>query len=269
MLRVFIVEDEEMIRKGLVHTINWSDMGCMVVGSAADGRSGLNSILQKRPDVVITDIRMPVMDGLEMLERALATYSFRIILLTSYADFDYARRAIALRACDYLLKPLDEDKLASLISRIHSEEETAKQVRRLMPLLNGTCKSASLALEDIREQDAYVDVALKRIVSHSEQRLCIEGLAEEMGISASYLSRRFKAVTGQTFLDTLNMQRVQQAVALLHEGSRTSEVAEKTGFTDYKHFCSVFKRCTGLTPREYLRGCTCPAPAPTDDLQKG
>ena len=171
ILRVFIVEDEEMIRKGLVHTINWSDMGCLVVGSAADGRSGLSGILQKRPDVVITDIRMPEMDGLEMLERALSAYSFRIILLTSYADFDYARRAIALRACDYLLKPLDEDKLASLMSRIHSEEETAKQVRRLMPLLNGTCKSASLMMEEIREQDAYVDVALNRIVSHSEQRL--------------------------------------------------------------------------------------------------
>ena len=269
ILRVFIAEDEEMIRKGLVHTVNWSDMGCLVVGSAADGRSGLSSILQKRPDVVITDIRMPVMDGLEMLERALAVYSFRIILLTSYADFDYARRAIALRACDYLLKPLDEDKLASLMSRIHSEEETAKQVRRLMPLLNGTCKSASLMMEEIREQDAYVDVALKRIVSHSEQRLCIEGLAEEMGVSASYLSRRFKAVTGQTFLDTLNMQRVQQAVGLLHEGARTSEVAEKTGFADYKHFCSVFKRCTGLTPREYLRGNAAPAGVTADDIQKG
>lgn len=118
ILRVFIVEDEEMIRKGLVHTINWAGMGCLVVGSAADGRSGLSSILQKRPDVVITDIRMPEMDGLEMLERALAVYSFRIILLTSYADFDYARRAISLRACDYLLKPLDEEKLASLMSQI-------------------------------------------------------------------------------------------------------------------------------------------------------
>ena len=61
--------------------------------------------------MVITDIRMPEMDGLEMLERALAVYSFRIILLTSYADFDYARRAISLRACDYLLKPLDEETI--------------------------------------------------------------------------------------------------------------------------------------------------------------
>ena len=116
ILRVFIVEDEEMIRKGLVHTINWAGMGCLVVGSAADGRSGLSSILQKRPDVVITDIRMPEMDGLEMLERALAVYSFRIILLTSYADFDYARRAISLRACDYLLKPLRPGQVAEVMA---------------------------------------------------------------------------------------------------------------------------------------------------------
>ena len=219
ILRVFIVEDEEMIRKGLVHTINWAGMGCLVVGSAADGRSGLSSILQKRPDVVITDIRMPEMDGLEMLERALAVYSFRIILLTSYADFDYARRAISLRACDYLLKPLDEDKLASLMSRIHSEEETAKQVRRLMPLLNSTCKSASLVMEEIREQDAYVDVALERIATHSEQRLRIETLAEEMGVSASYLSRRFKgrraAARGSAHVRSGRKDRVHRLQTLL------------------------------------------------------
>lgn len=98
ILRVFIVEDEEMIRKGMVHTINWSGMNCVIVGSASNGRDGLASILEKRPDVVITDIRMPELDGLEMLEEALKTYDFRIILLTSYADFDYARRAVAMRA---------------------------------------------------------------------------------------------------------------------------------------------------------------------------
>jgi len=72
-----------------------------------------------------------------------------------------------------------------------------------------------------------------------------------MMISASYLSRRFKQSTGQTFLDTLNTQRVKRAAALLKNGGRTSEVAEKTGFSDYKHFCAVFKRYTGMTPRDF------------------
>ena len=97
----------------------------------------------------------------------------------------------------------------------------------------------------------------------------LKPLRKRWGVSSSHLSRRFKAVTGQTFLDTLNMQRVQQAVGLLHERARTSEAAEKTGFTDYKHFCSVFKRCTGLTPRECLRGSTAHSGAAADDNQKG
>ena len=253
ILRVFIVEDEEMIRKGLVYTVDWSAMNCMVAGSAADGREGLNGILEKKPDVVITDIRMPEMDGLEMLEEAAKICSFRSILLTSYTDFEYARRAVSLRAYDYLLKPLDEDHLEKLMLRIHEEEEKNRQVNRLLPLLQSECRPASLMLDELRAQDDYVDIALQRIADDSTQHLSIEGIADELGVSASYLSRRFKAVTGQTFLDTLNMQRIQKAVGLLHEGVRTAAVAERTGFSDYKHFCAVFKRCTGLTPREFLR----------------
>ena len=93
ILRVMIVEDEDMIRNGLVKTLPWVDMGCTVIGSAGDGKSGLEQIIERRPDVVITDIRMPEMDGFEMLERALAVYRFHIIIFTSYAEFDYAQKA--------------------------------------------------------------------------------------------------------------------------------------------------------------------------------
>ena len=112
ILRVMIVEDEDMIRNGLVKTLPWADMGCTVIGSAGDGKSGLEQIIERRPDVVITDIRMPEMDGFEMLERALAVYRFHIIIFTSYAEFDYAQKAISIHAYDYLLKPLDEKRLA-------------------------------------------------------------------------------------------------------------------------------------------------------------
>lgn len=253
ILKVLIVEDEEIIRQGLVHTIDWHQMNCVIVGSENNGRSGLEAILDKRPDVVMTDIRMPEMNGMDMLDEALKTYSFKIILLTSYAEFDYARRAVAMRAYDYLLKPLDEEKLCEIIGRIHEEMQEQQRLNRLTPLLESKTRTARLTLDSVENTDAYVDVALRRIIESSDQKLCIEGVAEELQVSASYLSRRFKAVTGQTFLDTLNMQRIWQATLLLKEGARTAEVAEKTGFGDYKHFCSVFKRYTGMTPREYLR----------------
>lgn len=245
ILRVMIVEDEDMIRNGLVKTLPWGDMGCTVVGSAGDGKSGLDMIIEKRPDVVITDIRMPEMDGFEMLERALAVYRFRIIIFTSYAEFEYAQKAISMHAYDYLLKPLDEKRLADLLSRIREEANPNEQIE------TPDSRSAEELLKTCAHKDEYVDTALHRIVIASDKKLSIEELADELMISASYLSRRFKQITGQTFLDTLNTQRVKRAAVLLKGGARTAEVAEKTGFSDYKHFCAVFKRYTGMTPRDY------------------
>ena len=104
MLRVLIAEDEDMIRKGLVYTTDWLSMGCVVVAEASDGKDGYEKILECRPDVVITDICMPFMDGIEMIKKASKQVKFKSILLTSYADFEYARRAIEARVCEYILK---------------------------------------------------------------------------------------------------------------------------------------------------------------------
>ena len=102
MLRVLIAEDEDMIRKGLVYTTDWLSMGCVVVAEASDGKDGYEKILECRPDVVITDICMPFMDGIEMIKKASKQVKFKSILLTSYADFEYARRAIEARVCEYI-----------------------------------------------------------------------------------------------------------------------------------------------------------------------
>ena len=141
ILRVMIVEDEDMIRNGLVKTLPWADMGCTVIGSAGDGKSGLEQIIERRPDVVITDIRMPEMDGFEMLERALAVYRFHIIIFTSYAEFDYAQKAISIHAYDYLLKPLDEKRLAELLARIRETEEPEKQLETPGSFRRKNCSS--------------------------------------------------------------------------------------------------------------------------------
>ena len=246
MLRVLIVEDEEIIRRGLLSTIDWAGMGCEIVGDAADGRAGLELLRTERPDVGLTDIRMPRMDGIEMAEQARAEGILpQLVFLTSYAEFGYAQQAIRLQAADYLLKPVDEAELAALMKRL-----AAAGAGRETPVEGIDWRRY---LED-SALNPYVRHAMERIRADYREKLSIEVLAEEAGVSASYLSRKFKEAAGQTFLELLTRERLQNAIAQLSSGKyRVYEVAEENGFGDYKNFCSVFKKYMKCSPREFLQ----------------
>ena len=96
MYKVLIVEDEDIIRKGLLFMVNWQDADCVVVGEAADGLEGLEKIRDTSPDIVVVDINMPVKDGLSMLEDSIEEYGYDAIIVSGYSDFEYARKAIRL-----------------------------------------------------------------------------------------------------------------------------------------------------------------------------
>lgn len=246
MLRVLIVEDEEIIRRGLLATIDWAGMGCRIVGDAPDGKVGLELLRTERPDVVLTDIRMPRMDGIEMAEAARAEGILpQLVFLTSYAEFGYAKQALRLQAADYLLKPVDEAELAALMKRL-----AAAGAGRETPVEGIDWRRY---LED-SALNPYVRHAMERIRADYREKLSIEVLAEEAGVSASYLSRKFKEAAGQTFLELLTRERLQNAIAQLASGKyRVYEVAEENGFGDYKNFCSVFKKYMKCSPREFLQ----------------
>ena len=247
--RILIVEDEEMIRRGLLCTVDWIGMGCVVVGDAPDGRAGLELLRRERPDVLLTDIRMPRMDGIEMAWCARKEGILpHLVFLTSYAEFDYAKKAIELQAVDYLLKPVDEKELAALLRRLGAERRERSE---------GTPLGVGVDWRRYFEDDAlnpYVRHAMERIQRDYRAKLSIELLAEEVGVSASYLSRKFKEATGQTFLELLTRERLQKAMVQLASGTyRIYEVAEENGFGDYKNFCSVFKKYMHSSPRAFMQ----------------
>lgn len=253
MLKIVIAEDEDIIRKGLAYTIDWVSMGYVIAGEAANGEEGLAQIRSLHPDVVIADIKMPKMDGITMLQEALKEMRFKSLILTSYTEFEYARKAISLGVTDYILKPVDEEKLAETMKKLHLEIMKSKETE-----LAFENKNSSLDLEYYIElaqlQNQYVMGAVKAICKGYDQKISIETIAEDMGISSSYLSRKFKDVTGHTFLDFLNKYRVQQAVKLLNSGLyKVYEISDMTGFCDYKHFCSVFKKYTLKSPTGFTK----------------
>ena len=256
MLRIIIVEDEDIIRRGLVCTVDWLSMDCVVVGEAADGMAGLALLEKEHPDVVITDIRMPKLDGITMAQRAQAKGLLpRLVFLSSYAEFAYAQKAIQLQAADYLLKPVEEQELAKLMQRLNREKNLEKVPEPSQINLEQEAR-ALIDWQSWLQSDAlnpYVRVCLERIRSDYKAKLSIEMLAEEQEISPSYLSRKFKEVCGQTFGELLTKQRLRKAVRQLSTGTyRVYEVAEQNGFGDYKNFCVVFKKYLHVSPRDFM-----------------
>lgn len=246
MLRVVIVEDEDIIREGLISTLDWQSMGACVVGEAADGQEGLQVVEAQQPDVVLTDIRMPRLSGLAMAEalRRSGCYA-ALVFLTSYADFSYAQEALRLGAADYLLKPVEEDALRAVLQKLACADRVP----------DGPVLVDWLPLLQQDNLNPYVRDVLRLIAAQYKERLSIERAADALGISASYLSRKLKEQTGHTFNSLVTRYRLQQSLSLLREGRlRVYEVAEQVGFSDYKNFAQVFRKYLQMTPSQFMQG---------------
>lgn len=151
LYRVVVAEDEKLIRANIVEKIELCDPRFTVVGTATDGAQAL-SILESQPvDVLFTDIRMPVMDGLALLGAVRAQFpSVQVVIISGYADFAYAQRAIHLGVEEYLLKPVKRDSLAEVLSKIAAKLSHAAQRAQLEAMrdavngsLNGRCAASS------------------------------------------------------------------------------------------------------------------------------
>lgn len=244
MLKVLLVEDENLIRRGLQFQMDWTEVGCVVVGDAATGKEGLEQIRALKPDIVITDIRMPDMDGLEMLATGRETCEFEAIIITGYSEFEYAKQAIHLGVSEYLLKPVDLNELKAGLQQI---------VRRRQEGRTADAPSIQLApdLEPAAMGNKYASAMLEYIQEHYAERISLTDLSQELNISCTHLNAKFKAETGYTFHDFLNYYRISKAVELQKQGTyKLYEVAELVGFSDYKYFNKVYKRYVGYAPNK-------------------
>lgn len=131
LYRIMLVDDEEEVRKAIIRKMNWEQLGFLMVGDAENGEDALEKLEQMEPDVVMTDIRMPYMDGLTLAEKIRAKYpSVKILIFSGYDDFEYAQRAIKLNAIEYILKPVNGEELADILKRIKNNLDEEIEQRR-------------------------------------------------------------------------------------------------------------------------------------------
>lgn len=250
MYRVLIVEDEELLRKGLIFTFDWASLSCLIVGEARNGAEGLELIDTLKPDLVITDIKMPVMDGLTMLDH-FKQASFESIIMTGFEEFDYAKKAIELNVAKYITKPIDEAELTDAIREIIQKINQKKHYQALE-----SNRQFSL-IKNINNQNVQFDKYSKQIIEYIEKnyqtRTNLEDLAQELKISVGYVAKVFKESTGYSVNDYLNRYRISKSIELLKlDQYKLFEIAEMCGFSEYKYFHRVFRLYLKLSPKEFL-----------------
>ena len=251
MYSVLLIEDEEIIRKGIRHSIPWEECGTYVIGEAGNGQDGKQLIEELKPDIVVTDLNMPVMDGLKMIAETKYAYDYVAIILTGYSDFEYAREAIKHGVSNYVLKPMNKDEMIEALEQAVLEAENIHYLRQRNEHTE-EMKNINLIDEKKEFYDPVVEQVLTYIAKNYQKKVTISELEEEIHYSERYINQKFRKALGTTVIEYLNRYRLQKALELLRgKNMPISEIGWECGIGEYKYFNHVFKKYIGCSAREY------------------
>lgn len=250
MKSILIVDDEPRTREGVRKTLESWSAGKYRIEVAASGVEALTWLEVNEAHLLVTDIRMPEISGLELVERLnQVSHPPVVIIISGHSDFEYARSALQYGAVDYLLKPLDKTKLVQAVEKALKREQWNNRVGRMEKLVDPKL------LDTVQEEKVYseqVREALRFLEEHLEESVSMRDTAEHLHMNASYFSVHFKEQTGLTFSDYVTRRRVQRAKELLTSTRLTiAEIAERVGYQTAKYFVKVFREMTGVSPGQY------------------
>lgn len=242
--RIVVAEDEELLLNNLVQKIEQADEDFEIIGKAQTGSQAYELIEKLNPDVVITDIRMPVMDGITMLEKVRKTHPLTKFVITSgFSDFEYARSAITLKVSDYLLKPIDPEELSSVLHRIKKELQISHSSYDEV-FQQGTERMTSEQIAELLKDF---------LVENYNQDINLNLVANNLNYSASYLTKIFCQVYDCSPSKYVTNLRISHAQRMLLHNPELSirEIGETVGYHDQGYFSRIFKKQTGKSPFEF------------------
>ena len=236
--RVVVADDEKLIARNIARRIEQGSAAFEVVAQAGTGVEALALAQQLLPDVVFSDIKMPEMDGIELIARLRDRCpSVLCVIVSGYNDFEYARAAIQNDAVDYLLKPVNPDELAALLKRL--EAMLLAREQQIAPR-----REASPA--------AVVESVMIYLRENYDKQIDFAAVADMQAVSAPYLSKLFHDHAGTSPSRYLTDYRMQQAKKLLLDSQLSiKEIAARVGYPDPFHFSKSFKNAVGMSPAQY------------------
>lgn len=239
MFSAYLVDDEPLILSALRESIPWFEHNFQLVGAATDPGEALREIASLRPDVVFTDIKMPMMTGFDLIKRLREQGAeCEFVIVSAYEKFEYARQVIQLEGFDYLIKPVEPIQFADLMERLH------RRLEKKFPS---------------RDFPSTSSAELNRIILHlnrnPEEKYSLAGLAKQFNISPNYICSLFSKHMDTTFSAYLLKIRMEYAARLLKGTAKpVKEVAVECGYEDYFYFCRVFRDYFSRTPTQYRSG---------------
>jgi two-component system response regulator YesN len=243
MYKLVLVDDEAEIRNGLAQYFPWQQIGFNIVETFDNGLDALNYMESRPVDALLCDISMPLMTGLELVqklyERGIKT---KILLLSAYKNFEYAQQALTYDVKGYILKPTHYNEIYEVFSKLRAELDKEREHR-----------------PDSLDQRGYegtfqdkVIGSIKSYVEHNYSNATLEEAARLIRMNPDYVSKYFKQKTGQNFSDYIVEIRMGKAAELLRDISyKTYEISELVGYSYAKNFTRTFKKYYGVSPREF------------------
>lgn len=248
MYTLLIVEDEPLIRAGLKQYFDWNSFDITTILEASDGQQGVDIYHKEEPDLIITDIRMPIMSGLDMIREIRSVdISTKIIILTGYNEFEYAQKAIQYGGVhDFLIKPLQYKEsyqaIASCMAQIRFSANQVHDDGGSEP--DGTVDKEKVLFQQIETF----------IIENIQCDVSLQVIAEHFFYNPSYLSRLFKSTLEMNYTEFVREIKVKIARNNLENPTlNMRDVSKHSGFNSYKQFLQAFRLVTGMTPTDYRR----------------
>lgn len=247
MKNILIVDDEKFVRLGIKTMIVRSECCQGEIIECKNGKEALEQLQKNEFDLIISDIKMPIMTGIELItnikEENLSNAT--IIMISGYDEFEYAVSALRFGATDYLLKPIERESFLKILQKVDKEieDKILKHVK-------------AIEIDDNQNEDKNhkIQRALEYINENYSQNINMALVSNEVSMNYTFFSETFKEIVGESFVDYLKSIRINMAKKLLRSSNLPiTKVSVEVGFNDEKHFSKTFKILTGVTPSEYRK----------------
>ncbi|MDR1640361.1 MAG: response regulator [Clostridiales bacterium] len=259
MYTVVIADDEAHLRESLIKGLAWEKIGFKVVGEAANGAEALNQVDIAMPDLLLTDIKMPFISGIEVARQSREMCpEMEIAFISGYDDFQFAREAIHYNVISYILKPVSLVEMENEMKLIKEKMDSSKE-----RLITAASRYKDMPKPDVdcgahwkKNSAVLVDQVMELIDSDfADINLCVGSVSAKLHISVSYLSALLKKEKNDTFVNLLTKRRMEAAKkALQTSQAKILEIALNCGFNDQHYFSYCFKKHYGVTPNKAREG---------------